>query len=138
MTDIMLVTPESFSLTAQETIRELTDGDCLLLRVAVKGPHFPHRDSVPFVRIVSAEGATVEALIAVVSIDQKELRGYFPVDTEVAGRVEFGYAGQLMGSVPVMGVEPARLDAKRVGTKVHRVTRKDPGPLGAGAHIGTS
>ncbi len=111
MTNIMLVTPESFSVTAQETIRELAEGDQLLLRVAVTGPHFPHRNSAPFVRIVSADGrTTVEALMAVVSVDQKELRGYFPTDTEVVGRVEFGYAGQPLGSVAVS----SRIDVTRL------------------------
>ena len=134
MTDIMLVTPESFSVTAQETIREFSGSDQLLLRVAVKGPHFPHRNSVPFVRVVGKDGrTTVEALMTVVSADQKELRGYFPTDTEVVGRVEFGYAGETMGSVPAARIDIGRLDSKQIGAKVHRVTRKDPGPFGSSA-----
>lgn len=129
MTDFMLVTPESFSVTARETIRAVADRDHLFLRVSVRGPHFAQRGAAPFVRVVRSGGETVEALIAVVSADQKELHGYFPTDTAIDGKVEFGYAGKALGSVSVGDVEPERLDAKRVGSKVHRVTQRDLGPF---------
>jgi len=64
-----------------------------------------------------------------VSADQKEMRGYFPTDTPLAGYVEFGYASQVLGRIPTRSLKVARLDARRVEPKVHRVTRRDPGPF---------
>src|SRR5262245_714093 len=128
MTELIFVRDNDFSLRAQEVIREFSDGPQMLLRVAVVGPHFPHRDSIPFVRIVG-DRAAVDSLMAEISPDQKELRGYFPTDIEIFGRVEFGYASQVLGSIPIERLEAARLDTGRVAPEVHRVTLDDLGPF---------
>lgn len=128
MSEFIIVTERDFSVRAREVIREVGKRAFVMLRVSVAGPHFPHRDSYPFVRIVSG-GRALESLIAEISADQKELRGYFPIDTELAGRVEFGYASQVLGSVPVERAEPERLDRKRIEVKVREVTNDDLGPF---------
>jgi hypothetical protein len=128
MTDFIFVTERNFSLRAREVIRELDAKAYVLLRVGVVGPHFPHRDAYPFVRIISENGS-IESLMAEVSTDQKELRGYFPVDVNLAGRVEFGYASQVLGSVPVRRIEATKLDAKRIEADARRVTTRDLGPF---------
>jgi hypothetical protein len=119
----MFVTQKDFSLQAREVIREFVKGPYLLLRVAVKGPYFPLRDSAPFVRIISGHNRA-ESLMAVISPDQKELRGYFPIDTKVAGRVEFGYASQVIGSIGVRRIETERLESRRIHPGVRRVTSR--------------
>ena len=126
MTGVMILRDRDFSLRAGEVIREFVPGPHLLLRVSVVGPHFPFLDSTPFVRIV-APRSRVESLMAEVSPDQKEMRGYFPTDTPVAGRVEFGYASNVWGSVPIRKLRAIRLDARRIQPGVHRVTRRSLG-----------
>ncbi len=126
MTGVMLIRERDFSLRAAEVIREFIPGPHLLLRIAVVGPHFPHLDSTPFVRVVGSR-TKVESLMAEVSPDQKEMRGYFPTDTSIAGRVEFGYASDVWGSVPVRELRATKLDVKRVAPRVHRVTRRSLG-----------
>ena len=128
MTDIMILTPRDFSLRAQETVRVFVEGDYLLLRVTVVGPYFPHRDSAPFVRIVTGHRRS-ESLMADITSDQTELRGYFPTDTAVAGFVEFGYASQVIGRIAIKRLKPARLDPRRLQRSVRRVTRRSLGPF---------
>lgn len=128
MIEFIFVAEKDFSVGAREVVRELGKKPYLLLRVAVAGPHFPHRDSYPFVRIVGEDGA-VESLMAEISTDQKELRGYFPLDAKLAGRVEFGYGSQVLGSVPIRQIEAARLDRGRLPPDVHPITLRDLGPF---------
>jgi hypothetical protein len=128
MTEFIFVTNKDFSIRAQEVVRELDKKAYVLLRVGVVGPHFPHRDSYPFVRIVSEDG-TVESLMAEVSTDQKELRGYFPTDAKLTGRVEFGYASQVLGSIPIRRIEASKLDSRRIEADVHRIKLRDLGPF---------
>jgi hypothetical protein len=130
MSDIIFVTEKSFSVRAREVIRELGKTACVLLRVSIIGPRFPHRDSEPWIRILG-EGDPALSLVADVSEDQKELRGYFPVDTKLSGRAEFGYGGEIIGSVPLRKVEPERLDRQRVEVKVREITNDDLGPFKA-------
>lgn len=130
MSEMIIVSERDFSVRAREVIRELGKNAYVLVRVSVKGPHFPHRDAYPFVRIVSAEGRRgAESLIAEVSQDQKELRGYFPVDVRLDGRVEFGYASEVLGSIPFEPREPERLNRERIAERVREVTTTDLGPF---------
>ncbi len=128
MTDLVIVSSGEFGLRAAEVIREFVERPQMLLRISVVGPWFPHRDSEPFVRIVGGRRA-VESLLAEVSPDQKELRGYFPTDVPIAGQVEFGYASQVLGRIPIRKLRAAKLDMRRVDRKVHRVTQRDLGPF---------
>ena len=128
MTEIMILTPSDFSLRVQETVREFVEGNYLLLRVTVVGPYFPQRDTAPFVRIVSGR-QRVHSLMAEITPDQTEFRGYFPTDTPVAGFVEFGYGSQVMGRVPVRRLRPVRLMQSRLQAGVRRVRRRDLGPF---------
>lgn len=128
MTDLVVVSARDFGLQAAEVIREFVEKPQMLLRVTVVGPFFPHRDSAPFVRIVGGRFA-VESLMAEVSPDQTGLRGYFPTDVRLAGQVEFGYASQVLGRIPIRRLKAAKLDMRRVDRKVHRVTQRDLGPF---------
>ena len=128
MAEPLFVTEKDFSVRAFEVIREFEDRAYLFLRVGVSGPYFPQRDAYPFVRIVSEVG-TVESLMAEISTDQKELRGLFPSDVRVAGRVECGYASQVVGSVTIREVKVARLDPDRIDVEVRRITLRDLGPF---------
>ena len=83
MTDFVFVNEQSLHLQAKEVIREFVEGRYLLLRITMIGPYFPLRNSTPFVRLVGREGAAVESLMAEISPDQKELRGYFPTDVDI-------------------------------------------------------
>lgn len=129
MSEFIFVTEKDFSVRAREVIRELARNEpYVLLRVSVHGPRFPILDSAMFVRIVRGR-EPVESLTAEVSADQRELRGYFPVDTIVAGRVEFGYASHVMGSVTIGELDPERLDPARITQKVGRITSRELGPF---------
>src|ERR1700674_297962 len=128
MTEFIFVTEKDFSLGAHEVVREVGQKPYLLLRVAVAGPYFSHGGSSPFVGIGGEDGAIV-SLMAEISTDQKELRGYFPLDAKLTGRVEFGYASEVLGSVPIRQIEPTRLDPNRIGADVHRITLQDLGPF---------
>ena len=128
MTEIMILTPSDFSLRVQETVREFVEGNYLLLRVTVVGPYFPQRDSAPFVRIVNGR-ARVHSLMAEITPDQTELRGYFPTDVPVAGFVEFGYGSQVVGRIPVRRLRPVRLVQSRLQAGVRRIRRRDLGPF---------
>lgn len=128
MSEFIFVTEKDFSLRAREVIRELGKEAYVILRVGISGPHFPHRDAYPFVRIVNDTGVQ-ESLMAEISADQKELRGYFPIDVKLSGRAEFGYASQVIGTVPIERVESERLDELRVQAKVRRITSQDLGPF---------
>lgn len=128
MVELIVATERDFSLYAREVIREFAERPYLLLRVAVVGPFFPHRDSTPFVRIVGSR-LRLESLMAEISLDQKELRAYFPTDIKLAGRAEFGYASQVLGSIPISRIKIARLDIRRVDPNVKRVMLRDLGPF---------
>lgn len=128
MTGFIFVTEKDFSIRAQEVVRELDKKAYVLLRVGVVGPHFPHRDAYPFVRIISEDG-TVQSLMAEVSTNEKELRGYFPTDTKLTGRVEFGYASQVLGSIHIRRIEATRLDLRRIEADVHQITLRNLGPF---------
>lgn len=128
MSEYIFVTKKAFSVQAQEVIRELANRPYMLLRIAVVGPHFPYRDSTPFVRLVG-DRKTVESLMAEISSDQKELRGYFPTDVKIAGRVEFGYASEVLGSLTISRLNVAKLDIKRIDPKVQRVTLRHLSPF---------
>jgi hypothetical protein len=128
MTELLVVSARDFGLRAEEVIREFIERPQMLLRLTVVGPFFPHRDSEPFVRIVGGRSAA-QSLMAEVSPDQKELRGYFPTDVRLAGQVEFGYASQVLGRIPIRRLKAAKLDMRRVDRKVHRVTQRDLGPF---------
>jgi hypothetical protein len=126
MNGVMIIRDRDFSLRAAEVIREFVEGPHLLLRISVVGPHFPFLDSTPFVRIVGWR-QRVDSLMAEVSPDQQEMRGYFPADTPIGGRIEWGYASEVWGSVPVRKIPRTRLDPKRIAPEVHRVTRRNLG-----------
>ena len=128
MTDLVVVSERDFGLRAAEVIREFIEKPQMLLRISIVGPWFPHRDSAPFVRIVGGR-KVVKSLMAEVSPDQTELRGYFPTDVRIAGQIEFGYGSQVLGRIPVRRLQAARLDMRRVDRKVHRVTQRDLGPF---------
>ncbi|HJU92326.1 MAG TPA: hypothetical protein VJ656_05245 [Pyrinomonadaceae bacterium] len=124
MPELIFVTEKDFSVAVKEVIRELDRKPYLLLRVSILGPHFPRRDSYPFVRI-----GTIQSLMAEISRDQKELRGYFPVDVEVSGRAEFGYASQIIGSVPLVQIPIVRLEPERMDRGVTKITLRELGPF---------
>jgi hypothetical protein len=126
MTSVLFVRESDFTLRAREVLREVADTPHQLMRVDVLGPYFPERDSAPFVRLVSGRQC-VTALMTEVAPDQTHLRAYFPVDQPMRGRVEFGYAGEILGSVAIGESRIERLDPLRIDAPFHRVTREDLG-----------
>ena len=126
MTSVLFVRDRDFSWRAREVLRELEDAPHLLLRLDVLGPHFPQRDSAPFVRLV-ANRRRVAALMTEVADDQTHLRAYFPVDQPLEGRIEFGYASEVLGRIAIRESTIDRLDRRRIDSRFHRVTRKDLG-----------
>ncbi len=128
MIEVIFVAEKDFSLRAQEVVREMGEKPFLMLRVTLVGPHFPHRGAYPFLRVAGA-GVAGESLMAEISADQKELNGYFPLDVKLSGRLEFGYGGQVLGSVPIAKLEPRQLDRSRLEKDVGSITLKDLGPF---------
>lgn len=120
--------PQQPGLTwqAQEVVREVDHRPHLLLRVTVRGGHFPHRAMGPFLRIAEGEQGSVPAWFTEVAGDSSALVGYFPTDVPPGGVVEYGYPGDATRRVPArFTAEPIeRLDRERLGGDVVEVTRK--------------
>ena len=126
MTSVLFVRDRDFSWRAREVLREVANTPHLLLRVDVLGPHFPDRDSAPFVRLVVGR-RRYAALMTEVAEDHSHLRSYFPVDQSLKGRIEFGYAGEVLGVLAIREPQIDQLDAQLIDTPFHRVTHTDLG-----------
>jgi hypothetical protein len=120
--------PVPYQVEAAETLREIGDRPHMLLRIGIRGGHFPHRDAPAFARLES-QGGAVEALFCEVDDDEAGLRAYFPTDVALEGRLVVGFEGDLVAEFALdrLRLEPARLDEQRIEGAFHRVTLGDLG-----------
>jgi|GEM_PF-3355378 len=127
---IIFVRDGDFSWRAREVLREVGDRPHLLVRVDVTGPYFPERDSPPFVRFTIGR-RHITALMTEIATDGHHLRAYFAADVNPQGRIEFGYASQVLGSLEVAGGQVDRLDEALIDEPFVRVTAAEPGAFAA-------
>ncbi len=115
------------SWRAREIVREVNDRPHVLIAVEIEGTHFPHRAVEAFVRVVEPRGRSMECWFAEVSEDNRRLKGYFPLDLPKKGRIEFGYAGQVLGTLPIEfdTKEVQTLDRKRLPRETVLTKEKD-------------
>jgi hypothetical protein len=120
--------PVAYQLDAAETLREFGDRPHMLLRVGIRGGHFPHRDAPTFARIMH-RGETLDALFCEVDEDERGLRAYFPTDVPLEGTLQVGFGTDLVAEFDFERRKPEteRLDEQRIEAPFHRVTRQDPG-----------
>ena len=86
---------------AREVIREVNGRPHVLVRVEVQGAYFPHRAVPAFVRVTGPEGRSMDSWFTEISEDNRRLLAYFPLDLPQRGRVEYGYAGQVLGAAAI-------------------------------------
>jgi hypothetical protein len=75
--------------SAREVVREIDHAPHLLLRLTVRGEHFPHRAAVPVMRLI-ADGKPVDSWFAEIPQEEDGIVGYFAVDA-AGDMLEFGY-----------------------------------------------
>lgn len=120
--------PVRYTIEGAEMLKEVGDLPHLLLKIAVRGGHFPHRNAAAFARI--QEGRTrINALYCEIDDDEAGLRAYFATDVPLRGTLLVGYENEVVAEFELerLKLTPARLDAGRIETRFHRVTREDPG-----------
>lgn len=122
--------PVPYQIEAAETLREIGDRPHMLLRISIRGGHFPHRDAPAFARLEGQSGV-VEALFCEVDDDETGLRAYFPADVALEGRLVVGFEDDLVAEFALdrLGLEADRLDEGRIEVAFHRVTLGDLGAL---------
>lgn len=103
-------------MTAREVIQVLNNKPHLLVRMEIRGEHFPHRAPHPFVHIKNGTNTYFHDYFSEVSPDNQKLIGYLPVDLPTEGIIEFGYGEEIWGSIPEKGSQSSikRLDRKRL------------------------
>lgn len=118
--------PPQATWQAQETVREVDHRPHLLVRLTVRGGHFPHRALVPFMRIVDDDKVIAHAWFTEISGDSTELAGYFVTDLSGAGVIEFGYDEVVQGRVPIRfdAKDVKRLERNRLEKGVVETTRE--------------
>lgn len=107
------------SWSASEVVREIDHKPHLLLRLTVRGEHFPHRAAVPVMRLLAGE-RSIDSWFTEITDEEDGLVGYFAVDA-TGDVLEFGYdeggpLRQLRLKLDEENVE--RLDRDRFDEKV--------------------
>lgn len=120
--------PVRYQLEAAETLREIGEQPHMLLRISIRGGHFPHRNAACFARIQDNRN-TFEALNCQVDDDESGFRAYFATDVRLAGILSVGFENDVVAEFDFerLKLEPERLDVSRIQTAFHRVTQEDPG-----------
>ena len=128
MPEYIYLKPVSYVVEAAETLREIGELPHMLLRIGLRGGHFPHRGTAAFARIEGQDTA-LEALTCEVDDDEGGLRAYFPTDTPLRGTLVVGYGTEVVAEFELdrLDLAPARLEEGRIVGPFHRVTRRDPG-----------
>lgn len=128
---------ERIKLTSRvfETLLDLNDRPHLLMAVEIRGAHFPHLNSEPFVRVVNERGRGPRSWICWVADDGSAITGYFATDAQLAGTtLEFGYGEGVFGRIGKFRPSVQRLDRGRLEGKpmvvttetIQRITRVKP------------
>jgi len=101
---------------AKEVVRILDDLPHLLMRIEVRGEHFPDRAPHPFVMIKVGREEYYKDLFTEVSPDNQKLLGYLPVNMPSKGVIVFGYGDEIWGTVPgdFDTTSAARLDRNKL------------------------
>lgn len=123
----MVQQPSDFTWQAREVVKELNKRPHLVLSIEIKGTHFPHRDAVPFARIVQAEGRVMNCWFAEIAEDNLSLKAYFTLDVPETGKIEFGYGNVLLGAVRLDfdRNKVSRLDRNRLPKEIVLTTEKN-------------
>jgi hypothetical protein len=116
-------TPE-LTWQAEDVIREVDHRPHLVVRITVRGRHFPQRALVPFMRIVQGDTMVARDWFTEITADSQALVGYFATDLPREGVIEYGYFPQILGRVRARFEATAikRLDRSRVGREVIEAT----------------
>jgi hypothetical protein len=133
MPEYIYLQPVVYQVDSAEILRDYGERPHLLLRVAIRGGYFPHRDAAAFARIESAQ-RKYEALAVEIDEDQAGLRAYFPTDIPVrAGTLKVGYDNQVVAEFALgrLKLEPVRLEVARIEAPFHRVTARNLGAFRA-------
>lgn len=128
MPDYMYYQPVPYEVNAAEMLKAIGEQPHMLLRIHIRGGHFPHRDAPEFARIRNRR-RTFEALYCQIDEDEGGFRAYFPTDVPLRGVLSVGYGNEVVAEFEFerLQLEPQRLELPRIETDFHRVTLADPG-----------
>ena len=112
-------------IDAHEVLREVGKLPHLLLRIGVRGSHFPQRALEPFARVIGGgDSKPIEAHLVDIDNDERGLRAYFATDLPLRGTLIVGYGSEITAEIPLeaLALRAEELDERRITTKFHRVT----------------
>jgi hypothetical protein len=107
--------PMRYQVDAAETLKEIGEQPHMLLRIGIRGGHFPHRNAPAFARIHD-QGNMLHALYCEIDDDESGFRAYFATDVALKGVLSVGFENDVV----------AEFELERL-TPFHRVTLEDPG-----------
>src|SRR5262245_5006407 len=115
MVNFTYMRPIALQISAREVLRETKQKPHLLLRLDVRGRHFPHRALEPFARVEHGD-KPFEAHIVEVDDDEAGLRAYFATDLPLRGVLTVGYGEEVSAAIPLteLALNPQRLDEKQI------------------------
>lgn len=88
-----------YKAQSQEVVRVINGYPHLLVRIVIKGDHFPFRSVDPLIRISTKKEKYLCNIFAEIAPDNSYISGYFPVNM-YDGVIEFGYEDELWGTIP--------------------------------------
>jgi hypothetical protein len=121
--------PIPYQINAAEILKDIGERPHMLLRISIRGGHFPHRDAAAFARLQQGRRRAIEALYCEIDDDEAGFRAYFPTDVPLAGTLLVGFANDVVAAFELERVqlEPQKLDEGRIETEFHRVRLDDLG-----------
>ena len=128
MLEYIYYQPTHYQVDAIEILKEIGEQPHMLLRISIRGGHFPHRNAAAFARIQEND-SVVLALYCEIDEDEAGFRAYFPTDVVLNGILSIGYGNEVVVEFEFerLKLEPQKLEERRIKTTFHRVTQKDLG-----------
>jgi hypothetical protein len=128
MPDYIFHKPVHYRVDAAEILKEIGEQPHILLRIGIRGGHFPHRNAAAFARIQDKR-KTIHALYCEIDEDELGFRAYFATDVPLSGILHVGFGNDVVAEFELerLKVEPRKLDERRIETSFHRVTQSNLG-----------
>lgn len=128
MSEYIYHKPVHYQVEAVEILKDIGEKPHMLLRISIRGGHFPHRNAPAFARIQDKENL-FEALYCEIDYDESGFRAYFPTDIPLNGILSVGFENDIVAEFELerLKMELLKLEVRRIETTFHRVTLKDLG-----------
>jgi len=128
MPEYIYYKPVSYQVDAAEILKEIGEQPHMLLKISIRGGHFPHRNAPAFARI-QVKRTVFDALFCEIDDDESGFRAYFATDVPLNGVLSIGFENDVVAEFEFerLKLEPQKLEVRRIETAFHRVTLKDLG-----------